>query len=219
MFGDMKVSTRLGLSFGLVLALLVGVIALGISRMAQVAEGLRTVTEENNVEMNHATGMRAAAYQVSVSIRDLILLTDDAQMKTEDATLHKAFQDFEDEAIALDKQFTAIASTTQREKDLLSNARRQWQDLLPAFQKTEGLGLANKNDEAFKFYQQESGAAQKTTVMHVTLEQLADLEQKLSDEEGAKARQTYSDARTMLFALGVLAVVLAVIAAWSSRAA
>ena len=75
MFGDMKVSTRLGLSFGLVLVLLVSVIALGISRMAQVDEGLRTVTEENNVEMNHATGMRGAAYQVSISIRNLILLT------------------------------------------------------------------------------------------------------------------------------------------------
>ena len=214
MFGDMKVSTRLGLSFGLVLVLLVGVIALGISRMAQVDEGLRTVTEENNVEMNHATGMRAAAYQVSISIRNVILLTEDAQMKAEDATLNKAFQDFESEATALDKQFTSIPSTTQPEKDLLASVRKQWQELMPLFQKTEALGLANKNDEAFKYYQQESGASQKNAQMRGTLEQLAALEQKLSDEEGAKARQTYSEARTLLFSLGVLAVVLAVLAAF-----
>jgi methyl-accepting chemotaxis protein len=214
MFGDMKVRTRLGLSFGVVLLLLVGVIALGISRMAQVEEGLRTVTEENNVEMNHATGMRGAAFQVSVSLRNVILLTDDAQMKAEDVTLHKAYQDFEDQAVALDKQFTSIASTTQPEKDLLASARRQWQDLMPSFQKTEALGLANKNAEAFKFYQQESGASQKNAQMRGTVEQLAALEQKLSDEEGAKARQTYADARTTLFALGALAVVLAVVAAW-----
>jgi len=214
MFGDLKVSTRLGLAFGLVLVLLVGVIALGLSRMAQVNEGLRTVTEENNVEMNHASGMRAAAYQVSISIRNLILMTDDAQMKAEDVTLHKAFENFEAETAALDKQFTAIAGTTQPEKDLLASVRKSWQELLPLFQRAEALGLANKNDEAYKYYQQESGAAQKNTDMRVTIEQLAALEQKLSDEEGARARQTYADARTMLFSLGVLAVVLAVVAAF-----
>ena len=212
MFGAMKVSTRLALAFGLVLVLLVSVIALGISRMAQVNEGLRTVTDENNVEMTHATGMRGAAYEVSVSVRNLILMTDDAEMKVEDAALHKAMQDFEAEAAALDKLFSTLASTTQPEKDLLASARKQWQDSLPLFQKAEELGLANKNTEAFKFYQ-ESGAAQKNSQMLETLVQLAALEQKLSADEAAKARQTYANARTMLLSLGTLAVVMAIGAA------
>jgi hypothetical protein len=43
MFSEMKVSTR----------------------MARVNEGLRAITEENNVEVNHASSMRAAAFQTS----------------------------------------------------------------------------------------------------------------------------------------------------------
>ena len=89
MFGGMKVSTRLALAFALVLILLVGVIALGIGRIARVNEGLRVVTEENNVEMNHAYGMRSAAFQVSISVRNLMLMTSDEQFKNEENTLHK----------------------------------------------------------------------------------------------------------------------------------
>src|SRR5690348_15745158 len=120
MFGNLKVSTRLAMAFGVVVLLLVGVIALGISRMQRVNEGLRTITEENNVEIRHATTLRAAAFEVSISMRNLMLMTDDAQMKTEAATLHQSYQDFEAEASELDTLFTRIAGTTQTEKDILA---------------------------------------------------------------------------------------------------
>ena len=105
MFADIKVSTRLALAFGVVLVMLVGTIALGISRMGQVNEGLRTITEQNNVEMNYAVGMRAAAFQVSVSVRNLMLMTEDAQRKKENETLQTALQGFDDKAQALEKTY------------------------------------------------------------------------------------------------------------------
>jgi methyl-accepting chemotaxis protein len=213
MFGEMKVSTRLALAFGVVLVMLVGVVAMGISRMARVNEGLRVITEENNVEMNHATGMRGAAFQVSVSMRNLMLMTDDAQMKAEDAKLHEAFQDFEHHSSALDKIFTSRASTQQIEKDLLASVRKQWHELIPEFEKTEAFGLANKKQEAFKYYF-ESGASRDNAAMRDTLEQLAGLEQKLSDAEVVKARETYDSARLMILTMGAVAVLLAAVAAF-----
>ena len=211
MFAGIKVGTRLALAFGVVLVLLIGIIALGISRMAQVNDGLRTITEQNNVEMNYAVGMRSAAFQVSVSVRNLMLMTEDAQRKKEDATLQKAFQDFGDRAQALEKQYASIASTGQNEKDLLASVRKQWQDLVPDFQKTDALCLANKQGDAYKFFSS-SGAADRNVAMRLSLEQLAALEEKLSDEEVVKARETYTHARLMILGLGVLAVILAIIA-------
>jgi methyl-accepting chemotaxis protein len=73
----MKVSTRLTLAFGVVLVLLVGVISLGVSRMKQVNEGLRVITEEGMVEMQQAYSMRSAAFQISLSIRNLANLHRD----------------------------------------------------------------------------------------------------------------------------------------------
>jgi methyl-accepting chemotaxis protein len=92
MFSEMKVSTRLALAFGLVLVLLVSVVGLGISRMARVNEGLRAITEENNVEMTHANSMRAAAFQTSVSLRNMMLMSEADKLKAEDVILHQALQ-------------------------------------------------------------------------------------------------------------------------------
>ncbi len=41
MFNDMKVGSRLGLAFAAVVALLIGVIVVGITRMAGIDAGLR----------------------------------------------------------------------------------------------------------------------------------------------------------------------------------
>ncbi len=64
MFQDMKVGTRLSIAFGVVLALLVGVILVGISRMANINEALRSITEENNEQIRHVAEIRAASYAI-----------------------------------------------------------------------------------------------------------------------------------------------------------
>jgi methyl-accepting chemotaxis protein len=213
MFSEMKVSTRLALAFGLVLVLLVGVIGLGISRMARVNEGLRAITEENNVEMTHANSMRAAAFQTSVSLRNMMLMTEADKLKAEDVILHQAIQQFDSQADALEKMFQSIATTTPTEKDLLASIKKQWQALIPEFEKTEALGQANKKEESFKYYF-ESGGSRNNAAMRDTLEQLATYEEKLSEEEVGKARETYANARLMMLTLGAVAVVLAITAAF-----
>jgi methyl-accepting chemotaxis protein len=210
----MKVSTRLALAFGLVLVLLVSVIGLGISRMARVNEGLRAITEENNVEMTHANSMRVAAFQTSISLRNMMLMTDADKLKAEDVILHKAFHEFDSQADALEKMFQSIASTTPTEKELLASVKKQWQALIPEFEKTEALGQANKKEEAYKYYVDVSGASRDNAAMRDTLEQLAAYEEKLSDEEVSKARETYANARLMMLTLGAVAVFLAIAAAF-----
>jgi methyl-accepting chemotaxis protein len=106
--------------------------------------------------------------------------------------------------------FSTIETTTAAEKDLLASVRKQWEELQPQFQQAIALGLANKKEDGYKFYM--SGPSQKNAAMRGTLEELAALEEKLSDEEVVKARETYANARTMLLSLGALAAVLAVAA-------
>ena len=60
--------------------------------------------------------------------------------------------------------------------------------------------IAHKKQDAFNYYMQESNASQKNASMRDTLDQLAALEQKLSDEQTAKALDTYNTARTMMLA-------------------
>ena len=212
MFSDLKVRTRLTLAFGVVVLLLLGVIGVGVTRMARINEGIRAVVEENNVEGRHATQMRSADYEVSVSIRSLMLQTVDEKLKSDERRLHKAFEQFEAESTALDKMFTSIASTTQPEKDLLAGAMKQWKALVPDFEKTAALGLAHKQADAYAYYLS-SGASANNAALRETLDQLAALEDKLSDAEAVKARDTYASARNTILGLGALAVLMAIGAA------
>ena len=213
MLGEMKVSTRLALAFGLVLALLVGVISLGVVRMAQVNDGLRIITDENMVEMTHANGMRSAAAEVSIKLRNMMLDTDDDKLKSDQAALHKAFASFEASSSALEKKFAAVATTSPDARETLATVKKEWLELQPLFDRTEGLVIAHKKQDAFNYYMQESNASQKNASMRDTLDQLAALEQKLSDEQTAKALDTYNTARTMMLGLGLAAVVVAIVAA------
>ena len=51
MFNDMKVGTRLAIAFGVVLVLLIAVVAIGVSRMANINAQLRSIADENVVQM------------------------------------------------------------------------------------------------------------------------------------------------------------------------
>jgi len=212
MFSDMKVSTRLMLAFGVVVLLLLSVIGVGVTRMARINEVLRAITDENIVEARHAVQMRSAAYEVSVRIRNLMLMTQDEKLKAEEGKLHKAFDQFDTESDALDKLFNSLAGTSATEKDLLASVRKQWKALIPEFEKTAELGLARKQQEAFQYYYS-SGASVNNAAMRDTLDQLAEVEDKLSDQGAAQARETYASARTLILSLGALAVVMAIAAA------
>ncbi len=212
MVSEMKVSARLALAFGTVLVLLVGIIALGIGRMAQVNDRLRTITDEDMVEMAQANGMRSAAAEVSIKIRNMMLDTDDDKLKADQISLTKAFASFETHSSQLEKTF-ATASITPDERGLLATVKKGWLELQPLFEKTAALTLAHKKQDAFNYYIEESGASQKNASMRDTLDQLAALEEKYSAEEVAKAHDTYNSARTLILGLGVAAVVVAALAA------
>jgi methyl-accepting chemotaxis protein len=211
MFSNLRVATRLSAAFAIVLFLLLAVVALGVSRLALINEGLRTVTEENNVEMNHATAMRGEVFQQSVSIRNLLLVTDPAKLKTEIDGLHASFQNFDTAFSDLNKMFSSIASTTQTEKDLLAQIRTQVAVGRQSLEQTAAMAMGGKQKAAYGFYL--SAGSAENAAARTTIQKLADFEQKLSDDEVAKDRAAYAKARMTMMGLGALAALMAVLSA------
>ena len=122
MFNGMKVGTRLAIAFGAVVVLLIAVVSVGTSRMALINSGLRTITAENNVEMLDAIKMRAAAFDISLTLRNMMLYTEDAKLKEENDNLQKAIQTFESASDALGQMFSSIQNTGAADKELLAKA-------------------------------------------------------------------------------------------------
>jgi methyl-accepting chemotaxis protein len=211
MFADLKVSTRLAAAFGTIVVLLVIVITLGVSRMTVLNDHLHSITDENDPEASLANELQSVAYDIGVSVRDIIIITDTEKLRARHEELLGDYQHMDDTVEKLNRMFTSIASTTSTEKDLLSKIRTAFAVAKTSANRTADLGMVNKNDEATAILKAEF-IPQNAEVRSLCL-QLAQFEQKLNAEAVADATATYQSGRSTLLMLGALAAVLAVAAA------
>ena len=213
MFSSMKVGTRLAIAFGLVVVLLGAVLAVGVSRMAEINAGVRHIAEENNIEMKYAQAMRRGVFETSINIRNMMLYTDADKVAKEFKSAHEHMQSFETNLNALGKMFAELPQTTVAQKELLAKLEAAWPVVSPIYARTAELGSQMKPKEAYKYYFVDADGSNKNVALRETIQQLLDLEQKLSEDITVEAAKTYQNARTLMLTLGVVAVIVALGAA------
>jgi len=205
----MKVGTRLGLGFALVLVLLVAVTVLGIARMAQIQERLDHVINVNNVVTRLVIDMRGNVSDRITSLRILTLMTDASDMEPEMARIKTQTSTYQETQKKLEEKF-AIESTAE-EKTLLASIKEYEAAAMPAIAKASALWMANDAEGATRVMIKEIRPVQKKWMD--ALEQLATLEDKLNEQMQSDARKAFDSARLFMIILGVLAVAMGVAAA------
>src|SRR5471032_2970455 len=206
----MKVGTRLGLGFALVLLFLVAVTTVGIFRMAQIQDRLDHVITVNNVVSRLVVDMRSNVGDRVTSLRILILMTDAGDMEPGMNRIKELAGKYADAQNKLSSQFATEASA--EEKALLATVKEQEAIAMPAIAKASELWLANKAEEATKVLIKEIRPAQKKWM--AALDQLGALEDKLNAQVQTDAAAGFSAARSFMIILGVLAVAISVAAAY-----
>ncbi|MDN2679447.1 methyl-accepting chemotaxis protein [Janthinobacterium sp. SUN033] len=205
----MKVGTRLGLGFALVLVLLVAVTVLGIARMAQIQERLDHVINVNNVVTRLVIDMRGNVSDRITSLRILTLMTDAGDMEPEMARIKTQTTTYQETQKKLEEKF-AVESTSE-EKALLTSIKEYEAAAMPAIAKASALWMANDAEGATRVMIKEIRPVQKKWME--ALEQLAVLEDKLNEQMQSDARKAFDSARLFMIILGVLAVAMGVAAA------
>ncbi|MGK5008804.1 methyl-accepting chemotaxis protein [Janthinobacterium sp. MDB2-8] len=205
----MKVGTRLGLGFALVLVLLVAVTVLGIARMAQIQERLDHVINVNNVVTRLVIDMRGNVSDRITSLRILTLMTDASDMEPEMARIKTQTSTYQETQKKLEEKF-AVESTAE-EKTLLASIKEYEAAAMPAIAKASALWMANDAEGATRVMIKEIRPVQKKWME--ALEQLAALEDKLNEQMQSDARKAFDSARLFMIILGVLAVAMGVAAA------
>lgn len=206
----MKVGSRLALGFALVLAFLVAVTAVGISRLAQIQDRLDHVVSVNNVVTRLVIDMRNNVADRVGSLRVLTLMADAADMEPEFARLKEQTAKYDTDLKKLEAKFAVEASP--EEKKLLAQIKEHEAVALPAIARASQFWLANDAMSATRVLIKEIRPAQKKWME--ALDQLGALEDKVNKQLTIDAHEGFVSARNFMIGMGVLAVLISMVAAY-----
>ncbi|UVS84519.1 methyl-accepting chemotaxis protein [Burkholderia glumae] len=208
---NVTVSTRLIAGFGLLTALLLAVAAIGFYGLSQLNGRLDDIARVNNAETKLANQLRTSIQDRAIAVRNLALLSDAQDMAKEAERISKQEQIYADAYQKLSQLFTDEPGTTEREKALLAQIRRDEAAALPPLRKAAQLSLANDREGATRELLQNARTPQRTWLARAV--ELADFEDQLNDQAQRDAVSLYSSVRVLIAAIVAASLLVAAVAA------
>ncbi|HDX6330417.1 MCP four helix bundle domain-containing protein [Campylobacter fetus] len=81
-FENLKVSTKLYLSFAIVIFLMIIISVIGINRVDFIDKSLSTMTDVNSLKQIYGINFRGSVHDRAIAIRDVILTNENDELKT-----------------------------------------------------------------------------------------------------------------------------------------
>ena len=209
---NISIGQRLSLGFGGVLSILVGVAALGVSSVSNTQRHLREIAQVNNQEALYANEMREHVEQIASSVRDIVLLTDVAEMRPINDRVKAESAAYETAEAKLSTMFSSNDETAPEEKALFAKIAKQKVAAWPALTNVIALGLQNKDEDATKAFMSDAKPAQASWLEALT--QLANLEESQNQDAAKESEASYARTLTLLISLSIFAVAVGSVAAW-----
>lgn len=114
LFSDLKVSTKLYLSFAIVIFLMIVVSAIGINKVNFIDKSLTTMTDVNSLKQRYGINFRGSVHDRAIAIRDVIFTNDKNSLNallSNIARLEKMYNDSETPLSKFIKQKDVISQS------------------------------------------------------------------------------------------------------------
>jgi len=205
-FENLKIATRLGASYAIVLVLLAGVALLGLNSMGKTDDALHRIVDINVKKMALLETMSNSVHIVSRVVRTLALLNDEAESIEQSKKILAARE-------AYNAAFSALESMPLDDagKAFVAKIRSDQQAARPLNDKFLEMAKTNKED-AVKFLLKVAGPATNTWLE--TIKEYADLQREKNRNDQEAAISTYNSARLLMLCATGLALMLGVAVAW-----
>jgi methyl-accepting chemotaxis protein len=144
----MKIGNRLRAAFGLLLLLLVVVSTYSLSRMSDIQGRLNTIVKVNDVKQSLATAMFDAVNDQAIGLRNLVLLTDPAAVKTELERLADGKKQYSDAKQTLSEILADTAAEDPAEQAIFATIVANERIAQKTFGQIEAFDAAQDNAHA-----------------------------------------------------------------------
>ena len=209
---NLKIGLRLGIGFGVILMLLLCIAAVGITRMDKIQQNLEEIASINNLELALANTMGSKVRDIALYTRNMVLLTDPAEINKEQSKIEAARAEYKEAATRLEKMFSELPGTTEIEKAQLAKIKELRETARPLNDQVIALGTQGKNAEATAVLMTQ--ARQITRKWLIATDELQGIEAQLNEQARKDAVQAYASARSMMFGLAGVALALGGLIAW-----
>nr|WP_158047225.1 methyl-accepting chemotaxis protein [Skermanella pratensis] len=134
-FKDSKIAARLVFSFGGILVLLLVLTQIAVQEVNTISSRLSAINDVNNVKQRYAINFRGSVHDRAISLRDVTLLTDSGEIKSELGTIDRLSADYARSADLLDGMFLARSDIPPREREILAGIKETEAKTLPLIRK------------------------------------------------------------------------------------
>ncbi|OPX90674.1 MAG: Frizzy aggregation protein FrzCD [Pelotomaculum sp. PtaB.Bin013] len=206
-FKDMKIGTRLGLGFGLILILLVISTLVGNSSMGKIQGDMNQIYNTNVVSMELAYDMLDSMAVISRETRSIILLEDSNAKQDSSNKIEEARARY-------NKDFAKLREmdNTVEGKALLANVEKAIESGKLSNDKVVTLGLAGNNAEAVSVINKEAmpGMAR----IEDSLKNVVNYQEERSKARFNEAAQLYARTRLFMLINSGIAIILGIFISW-----
>ncbi|MET0267504.1 MAG: methyl-accepting chemotaxis protein [Duganella sp.] len=203
----MKVGTKLGLGFGLVLLLLLSIAMLAIYNLNVIHTKLDRVVNENSVKTELVDRMADSVHIVARVSRSVVLLDNDAAINAEMEKVtaaRKAYNEARDKLAAMPASAKGIAI-----RDRIASLQTETRSLND---KVFELARAHDDASATRVLMEQAGPA--TQKWQDGMDEYAALQRETNQRDAADATAAYDRARATMLLLSALAIAVGVVASF-----
>lgn len=211
MLKNLKIGVRLGIGFALILLLLLGVAATGLSRMAEMDEKIEEIIKVNNQEVKFANEMDEALLATGIAIRNMVIDSDEAHMQREIKHVKVLREKYRDAESKLSKML-AEYNGGEAEKALMTQIKSAEATAWPIVEKVMALAIAKDAANASVVLVKEEIAAHEK--WGALLEQMIEMQDKQNAKAGVQAIAAYHNGRAVTLGFGITALILGLLLGW-----
>ena len=204
---QLKIGTRLGIGFAVVLGLLVAVLLVGLYSMGQLSARTHDIVADKNVKMAAANTMSDNVRNITLAITSVVVAPTEALVQAELAKIGEARKKYGAAKETLQKKIS-----TDKETALMAELDAALKSGAPLNNKVIELRNAGQTEEAIAFLTQQ--AAPSLKIVLGALDSLVAYEAQQAAQAATDAETLSASARAYMIILGSVAVLLGAFVAW-----